>query len=311
MPKQLKNDEPYGEIMDISPKLAMDWLSTIPDYQRKIDERQVNKLVMAIQRNEWRLNGAAIVFNEKGELIDGQHRLTAIYKSGKTVQSLVVTGVSKDEITFASLGDTKPRRVSDFLHTTNVHVVASVLRYVWFMENKMLSYAVRLTRNHQPSPKFTNPPVAEIVRLAKKHAEPIAALVEPLNEARRLTKGGSWVVFLMYYFETYRPKEEAVKVAEFFARVGDGVDLKADSPILQLRKRCAEQAGNLVIPVEIKQALILKALNAYLMGQKLERLTFSAERESFPPLRGYDPGPAKSTIREDAKKLTHEKGASA
>lgn len=286
-----KKEEPFSEIMEITPKLAMDWLSTVPDYQRKIDERQVNKLIMAIQRKEWRINGAAIVFNEKGELIDGQHRLTAIYKSGQTVFSLVVTGIAKDEITFASLGDTKPRRAQDFLHCRNVNVVASVLRTLWFMENKLLMFALKGKGHSRAMPKGlpTNPPVAEIVRLGRKHADAISELVDPISDAGRLTRSQSWCTFLMYYFATFRPPEEAAKAAIFFARLGDGVGLSADSPMLVLRKRCLEgNIGNLELPRFVLQAMVLKALNAHLIGQRIERLTFQTEREPFPPLRGYD-----------------------
>ena len=288
-----KKEEPASEVMDIGPKLAMDWLSSVPEYQRKVHETQVNKLAMAITRGEWRVNGAAIVFNEKGDLIDGQHRLHAIVKSGKTVQSLVVTGIAKDDITFASLGDTLPRRAQDFLHVPNVTVVASVLRTLWFMENKLLLHSLKgKGRSKTGAAKGlpTNPPVAEIVRLSKKHnPQALSELVEPLHEAMRMTKTGSWCVFLMYYFKTFRPPEEAAKVATFFARVGDGADLPADSPMLILRKKCLEGGiGNLVIPRFIMQAFVLKALNFHLVGQRIDRLSFAQDRESFPPLRGYD-----------------------
>jgi len=283
-----KNDEPYAEMIEITPKMAMDWLSAVPDYQRKIDERHVNKLVMAIQRKEWRLNGASIVFNERGDLIEGQHRLTAIARSGQTVPSFVVTGVAKDDLTFASLGDVKARKVTDFLYTKEVNNVAAVLRYIWFLENKLLSLAIRGSGidNQNKLPK--SPPVAEIVKLGKKHADAISEMVAPLSQARRLTRGGAWIVFLMYYFHHYRPQEEAVKVAEFFSRLSDGVGLDATSPILHLRNRCSERSGNFQLSLHVRQALILKALNYHLDGKKIDRLTFNSDREEFPPLRGYD-----------------------
>ncbi len=55
----------------ITPEMALNWLSARPDFQRKVDEKQVRKLAHAIRKNEWRENGATIVFDEKGNLLDG------------------------------------------------------------------------------------------------------------------------------------------------------------------------------------------------------------------------------------------------
>ena len=41
----------------------------------------------------WELNGAAIVIDEFGNLIDGQHRLSAVVESGTTQQFVVVRNV--------------------------------------------------------------------------------------------------------------------------------------------------------------------------------------------------------------------------
>ena len=48
---------------------------------------------MAINNGEWSLNGATIVFDDNGMLLDGQNRLENIVKSGKPIDTLVVRGV--------------------------------------------------------------------------------------------------------------------------------------------------------------------------------------------------------------------------
>ena len=290
MPKEAKEPESNIEIIQTSPQQAINWLDAVPDYQRKIDERQINKLIMAIQRNEWRINGATIVFNAKGELIDGQHRLQAIAKAGKTVPCIVVTGVSNDEMTFASLGDVKVRKAADFIHTNNANVVAAVLRLLWFTENNLLFHGLK-AKNSEYKNMPTSPPIPEIVRLAKKHAEEIAITIPPLKDAMRLTTCGAWIPFLMYYFTINRPRVEATKVAEFMSRVIDGVNLGPNSPVLKLRQRLQQQSahGSLaVLPRRVKEALVLKALNFFLEGKEVDRLTWAPEKEPFPLLRGYD-----------------------
>lgn len=280
-------ESPFSEIRTITPDQAREWLKQVPEYQRRLDQKHCSKIAMAITRNEWRVNGAAIVFNERGDLIDGQHRLTAISLAGRSVQALVVTGVSKDELTFASLGDSKSRTTSDFLHVKNANTVAAVLRLLWFVDNRMFtSIYTRAGRGQIP-----NPPIGELVRMGKKIGQNISDLVEPLNNARRITGSGTWLVFLTYYHENYRPIAEGKRVAEFMARLGDGAELTKDSPILLLRKRCLDRKiklGLAELPKKVIEALTLKALNAFLEGKKLERLVWLPDRENFPSLKGYD-----------------------
>src|SRR5439155_2662819 len=203
MSKPNSKEEARSELKTITPDLARQWLDAVPDFQRKLDRRQVDKIKIAIQRNEWRLNGAAIVFNERGDLIDGQHRLTAIAESGRPVQSLVVTGISKDELTFATLGDTKPRQTADFLHVTNSFMVASALRFIWFIENRTFPDG-RRSGTHDK----TNPPITQLVKLGQQYAAILNNMVLPLREASRITGCGSFILTLMWHFTYKRPKTE-------------------------------------------------------------------------------------------------------
>jgi len=77
------------QVESISPSTAQSYLAKNLN-NRPLNKKRVNALASAIQRGEWELNGAAIRFSDEGILLDGQHRLAAISKSGETVQSLVV-----------------------------------------------------------------------------------------------------------------------------------------------------------------------------------------------------------------------------
>jgi hypothetical protein len=62
---------------------------------------------------DWKLNGESIVFDDNGNVIDGQHRLTAIVESGVTIKSVVVRGV--DRSTFTSIDSGVRRDGGDIL----------------------------------------------------------------------------------------------------------------------------------------------------------------------------------------------------
>jgi len=57
---------------------------------RKISQRQLNFLTESILRGQWVLNGETIKIGKDGSIIDGQHRLMAIVRSGMSIESLVV-----------------------------------------------------------------------------------------------------------------------------------------------------------------------------------------------------------------------------
>ncbi len=265
--------------VQITPTMADKWLDTIPTFQRKIDDKQVNKLVRAIQKEQWRENGATIIFNEDGALIDGQHRLKAISLAGKSVGSLVVRGVSNDESIFRTIGDEKPRKLQDFVKGKNVNVVSSVLRLYW-----MLTVGLPAGKGQGGT---TVPPIAEVMKLADKWALQISEMVSAIDPAGKFLGATSWCVFLCFYYTRLRPVENPERVAEFFARVYDGLNLTATDPVYKLRKRFLNISGAEQINRTVKNALILKALNMYLDGKPCENLKWDMAREEFPQLKGY------------------------
>lgn len=264
-------------MMDISPSQAEKWLDSIPEYQRKIDDKQVKKLVMAINKGQWRENGATIVFNAKGELLDGQHRLKASILSGKPIRSLVVKGVSEEESTFQTIGDEKPRKIADFMKCPNVNVVSSVARMYW-----------QLTIGQWPIGHGGEvPPIADVLRLAKKWESKIVPLVGPLSEAGRFLGQYSYCVFLVFYHVHVRPVGDTARVTEFFCRVADGLGLTATDPVYKLRQRFLNVGATGKIQRTSAQALILKALYLYLDRKPCSLLRYEPDREDFPALRGY------------------------
>lgn len=262
--------------VQITPTMATKWLERIPSFQRKIDDKQVKKLVLAIQKERWRENGATIVFNDKDELIDGQHRLMAISQAGKAVGPLVVKGVSNDESIFRTIGDEKPRKLADFVRVHHVNVVAAVMRMHW-----LLTVGIWPVSHGGPVA-----PIAEVMKLADKWAQTISEIVPGVMPAGKFLGQMSLCTFLVFYLTKLRPVDNPERVAEFFARVGDGVNLSATDPVYKLRQRFLKVSGADEINRTVAQAIIIKALNLYLDGKPCSVLKWE-EREDFPPLRGY------------------------
>ena len=110
-------DQDTSRVECISPVMAEYWLTQNMPFNRKVSIELVNRLAEAISNGYWCKNGETIKFNNKNQLIDGQHRLHAIVKSGISVESYVVRGVS-DERAFLTIDDGKKRSLSCSLNST-------------------------------------------------------------------------------------------------------------------------------------------------------------------------------------------------
>jgi hypothetical protein len=126
----------------------------------------------------------------------------------------------------------------------------------------------------------------DIIKLGKEHIDFISSIVQSCSAAGRVTGQLSFVVFLVFYHTKIYPVNQRL-MAEFFARVADGLELRQSDPAYQLRKRFMSVKGNEKIKPIAAQAMILKALNAHLDGKPVNVIRWESDREDFPPLRGY------------------------
>lgn len=62
---------------------------------RNLKEKHIQRIASDLKEGRWHWNGASIVLNGDGTILDGQHRLMAIVRSGVPAQTMVVRGLSK------------------------------------------------------------------------------------------------------------------------------------------------------------------------------------------------------------------------
>lgn len=79
-------------IETISPGVAKSYLEK-NKCNRSMSRLHKDKLSRAMQAGEFRTTHQGIAFDVNGDLVDGQHRLTAVVDSGKTVTMLVTRGL--------------------------------------------------------------------------------------------------------------------------------------------------------------------------------------------------------------------------
>ena len=76
----------------ITPLVASEMLKR-NSKNRSLNEGHCNYLAQQMNSGQWQFDGQPIRFSNSGTLLDGQHRLNAVVKTGKSIEFLVVTGI--------------------------------------------------------------------------------------------------------------------------------------------------------------------------------------------------------------------------
>ena len=82
--------------VDVSPNVAQAWLATRNELNRTISEGPVQKYAADMSDGRWTLTHQCIAFDSLGNLIDGQHRLSAVIQSGCTIKFAVAKYTNQD-----------------------------------------------------------------------------------------------------------------------------------------------------------------------------------------------------------------------
>lgn len=116
----------------ITPEIASKLLEN-NDINRSLSQDRVSRYARDMKAGNWKLTSQGISLNKSGKLIDGQHRLYAVIKSGATIKSLVFYDCEDETILNYDSG--MARTFGDYLHISGVDhskitagVVAQIMR---------------------------------------------------------------------------------------------------------------------------------------------------------------------------------------
>lgn len=98
--------------VEVTPEQARIWLQSNLN-NRRIRENHLNRLIHDMNSDRYLITHQGVAFDTDGRLLDGQHRLLAIARSGKAQMLLVTTGLPAHAQTQVDGG--AKRAASDFL----------------------------------------------------------------------------------------------------------------------------------------------------------------------------------------------------
>ena len=257
----------------ITPEIAETLLAkSFPN--RTVKDRLVRRLTGAILRDEWEVNGQTIKISNKGNLIDGQHRLHAILHAKRGAWMLVVRGLPETARIIESIDTGAARTYADVLTFSGVRsgsrVAAAVLLLFYWDTTGMP------TRTSNSPPSFAQ---------LDAHMEIYPDIVRIVQEARPLWKlfvGGS--IWIAVYCKTALKDAQAADA--FWGAVASGENLKSGDPALILRNRmllAAARSRTGTVPMSVTDiaAVAIKAWNLYRSKKRKKVLVWRID-EGFP-----------------------------
>lgn len=225
-----------GRVLTVTPDLAQKWLERTTNDKarnRHVNQGRVEEYVATIKAGKWRCNGEAIILDADGYVLDGQHRLWAVFYAERPIEVMVVEGVDRD--TFATIDTGANRTMANVLQIrgqAHAAVLGSALRWLALYRQKAM-FSAGGVRTGGVKSRVTHERLLELLGKEPGIMESLAlASVKGLAICGPL----SAFVFCHYCFQA----QNRDLAEDFFGRLGSGVGLEAGDPILALREKLLE-----------------------------------------------------------------------
>lgn len=218
------------ELIDVTPEMAEEWLAR-NRRNRRFRPAVANKYMRDMSHGLWTFNGEPLQFDWNEDILNGQHRLTAVAKSGTTQTFLVVRGL--------------PPEAQDTMDSGAKRTPGDVLGLHGYRDGRTMAAMGKLALQIELSPNLAresrNWSTGEI--LDRVQSDPYMVkvgeeLLPTLPRATALLLARSVLAYSMYRLG--RLNEDAMM--EFFTSLGNLANLNADSPILALNRRLTAHA---------------------------------------------------------------------
>lgn len=262
----------HHEIVYVTPEMAEQWLKRNVS-NRPLRQKRVDEIAELMREGRWGLGQDAIAFDTLNRLINGQHRLHAVIKSGTTQPFLVIRGLSPESFQFMDVG--ARRTGADTLHLVgheNYTALAAVARA-----------AVLFSKTGG---------VRAIMQGGKVHNDELIAAVEQFPETKESVKfalrwssnfkgwmSPSRIAFLHFLYK----RDYGHLSDEFVEGLATGANLSAESPILLARNRLMGRSEVDKLTREVAFALLVLAFNHHVNGRTIKLLRWSpGQGQSYP-----------------------------
>lgn len=239
---------------------------------RNVSWGNVEKYADEMRAGRWQLNGEAIIFDEAGNLLNGQHRLLAVIQSGQPLETLTVRGIEAEA--FSTMDGGKPRSLADLLSIDGhkyEKTMAGIARYAYcYATRGVLSQAT--SRGELYDFARDRPYISEVAALTKTKAGRFSSV--PVASVAYLANDG---------------REYDGKLDAFLTALGTGEGMRRGDPRLTLREWMIEAAQRRDKTSGVTSfAAVARAWNAWAEGKSLTVIkNISGPTARSLPIIGY------------------------
>lgn len=259
----------------ITPAMAEKYLALNVEHNRVVRDLKVQRYADAMTEGHWLPTSSTIKFDRNGHLIDGQHRLMAIIKSGKTVRMAVARNESPASIHV--IDTNTPRNGGDSLvfaglaNKGRAFQVAGIANALNGWHNGLFTNAMSALGQGE---RMTNDEMVVFVREHQAIIEEAMHVADQVYRMVPLNKSGVALSYIVL------KNVDADAAEEFFSRLMNGVLHGAEDPLLTLtRKVNADRltAGKKSI-TGTTLYLIIRTWNAWREGEVLTKYQFGSRK---------------------------------
>jgi len=243
-----------AELKTITPEIASKMLEANSS-NRPLNEANVAALVKEMKGGRWKINGDMIRFSDSNIIIDGQHRLHAVVRSGITMQSWVMDGLPSDVFDTIDVG--KRRSAGDTLGCRGEKNACRMAAALIMIDKYM-------TGRLEKSVQYSN---TEVEGLLAKYPD--------VRESLKITLNGKGLLLPSVFDSCHYlfSKKDPVMTEVFIERIFKGVGLHEGDPWYVLRERLLTNSiANAKLSKAFTMALCIKAWNAARQGKRITKL---------------------------------------
>lgn len=241
-------------VTTITPKKAKDMLK-MNEGNRPLNAAHVDFLAGEIKAGNWKVNGESIKVG-KTKLIDGQHRLSAIIQAGKSIKTLVSTGI--DEDVFDTVDTGRNRGHGDILALVGERYVNNLAALLALLHRYYDNDFVR-------TKKISN---TEMELLLQKYPDARESVALKHRATGLLSPR---IIHFCHYVFSKKDKDMADK---FISQLCTGVDLSARSPVYAFRNKVlSAKLSGTKFESDVLIIMLFKAWNMTRAGKSTTRMS--------------------------------------
>jgi len=237
---------------------------------RHQSEANVARLARAMREGRWAYTSQPIIFSETGKLLNGQHTLTAVIRSGETIECLVTFGVDDDAFKFMDVGTRRQAgHIFEIEGISNYFYASAASKILWLYETyPEWGGAMGLSPDNDELLEFyySHTGIQESYKAARK-----------VNENRLLPP--SWAGAMHYLCAA----KDAEMADEFFYQLATGIGIESEqSAIYHLRARLTKNNSmpkHYREPNSVRAAYTVQAWNSWSIGKTRKVFRWKSDQE--------------------------------